>query len=233
MVRRRLRKNKNNKDAKSQHLETFAAEVALWEASIADVNEQFAAVPSNVEVNAKIEADETAVRKEHGLLNAQTILDTDARVRAQFTCSRISTMPILHCIKVDRLRSTCHGMTADVASLICWKCSKLIVLDLLSQTKAEEAQQASEYARFMADLMASRESMDTVVHDTGSAKDHKEYMRDNTQAQLVIQGSVPFPHLENFAADVGQWEASIDLTQQFAAVHFWRSTPKLKPTKPQ
>jgi len=86
----------------------------------------------------------------------------------------------------------------------------------------------------MADLMAARGSMDTVVHDTGSAKDRKEYMRDNTQAQLLIQGSVPFPHLENFAAEVAQWEASIeDLTQQFAAVPFWRSTPKLKPTKPQ
>ena len=80
-----LHKNKNNKDAKSQHLETFAAEVAQLEASIADLElsqRQFAAVPSNSELNAKIEADETAVRKEHGLLNAQTVSDTVARVEA-------------------------------------------------------------------------------------------------------------------------------------------------------
>ena len=76
--------------------------------------------------------------------------------------------------------------------------------------------------------------MDTVVHDTGSAKDQKEYIRDNTQAQLVIQGAFPFPHLQKFEAEMAQWEASIeDLTEQFAAVPFWRSTPKLKPTKPQ
>ena len=77
-----LHKNKNNKDSKSQHFEKFAAEVAQLEAGIAVLAEQFAAVPSNLEVNAKIEADETAVRKEHGPLNAQTILDTDARVEA-------------------------------------------------------------------------------------------------------------------------------------------------------
>ena len=64
-----LHKNKNNKDAKPQHLEKFAAEVAQLGASIADLTEQFADVPSNSEVNAKIEADETAVRKEHGLQN--------------------------------------------------------------------------------------------------------------------------------------------------------------------
>ena len=51
-------------------------------ASIADLTEQFAAVPSNSEVNAKIEADETAVWNEHGPLNAQTIRDTVARVEA-------------------------------------------------------------------------------------------------------------------------------------------------------
>ena len=56
--------------------------MAQLEASIADLTEQFAAVPSNSEVNAKIEADETAVRKEHGLLNAQTVADTVARVEA-------------------------------------------------------------------------------------------------------------------------------------------------------
>ena len=40
------------------------------------------AVPSNFEVNAKIGADEIAVRKEHGLFNAQTISDTVVRVEA-------------------------------------------------------------------------------------------------------------------------------------------------------
>ena len=77
-----LHKNKNNKDSKSQHLETFAAEKAQLGASIADLTEQFAAVPSNSEVNAKIEVDETAVRKEHGLLDAQTVSDTVVRVEA-------------------------------------------------------------------------------------------------------------------------------------------------------
>ena len=75
-------KNKNNKDSKSQHFEKFAAEVAQLEASTADLTERFAAVPSNSEVNAKIEADESAVRKEHSLLNAQTVSDSVARVEA-------------------------------------------------------------------------------------------------------------------------------------------------------
>ena len=56
----------------------------------------------------------------------------------------------------------------------------------------------------MADLTTARESMDTVAHDTGSAKDRKEKFRDDTQAQLVIQGAVSFPHLEKFAAEVAQ-----------------------------
>ena len=56
--------------------------MAQLEASIADLTEQFAAVPSNLELNAKIEADETAVRKEHGLLNAQTVPDTVVRIEA-------------------------------------------------------------------------------------------------------------------------------------------------------
>ena len=77
-----LHKKENNKDSKSQHFGKFAAEVAQLEASIADLTEQFAAVPSNSEVNAKIEADETAVRKEHGLLDVQTITDTVVRVEA-------------------------------------------------------------------------------------------------------------------------------------------------------
>ena len=77
-----LHKNKNHKDSKSQHFEKFAAEVEQLEASIADLTDQFAAVPSNLEVSAKIEVDETAVRKEHGLLNAQTVPDTVARVEA-------------------------------------------------------------------------------------------------------------------------------------------------------
>ena len=71
-----LQKNNSNKDSKSQHFEKFASEVAQLEASIADLTEQFAAVLSNSEVNAQIEVDETAVRKEHGLLDAQTISDT-------------------------------------------------------------------------------------------------------------------------------------------------------------
>ena len=37
---------------------------------------------SNSEVNAQIEVDETAVRKEHGLFEAQTISDTVVRVEA-------------------------------------------------------------------------------------------------------------------------------------------------------
>ena len=77
-----LHKNNSNKDSKSQHFEKFAAEVAQLEASIADLTEQFAAAPSNSEVNAQIEVDETAVRKEHGLKNAQTVPDTVARVEA-------------------------------------------------------------------------------------------------------------------------------------------------------
>ena len=76
-----LHKNKN-KDSKSQHLQTFASEKAQLGASIAELTEQFAAVPSNSEVNAKIEVDETAVRKEHGLQNAQTVPDTVSRVEA-------------------------------------------------------------------------------------------------------------------------------------------------------
>ena len=66
---------------------------------------------------------------------------------------------------------------------------------VLSETKAEEAQQASEYARVMADLKTVMERMDKVVHDTGSAKDQKEYIRDNTQAQRAIPG-VPFPYFQ-------------------------------------
>ena len=119
-----LHKNKNHKDSKSQHFEKFAAEVEQLEASIADLTEQFAAVPSNLEVSAKIEVDETAVRKEHGLLNAQTVPDTVARVEA--VQKAVHVLEDSHdanssLIKVNRLRSTCRGMTADVASLICWK----------------------------------------------------------------------------------------------------------------
>ena len=86
-----LHKNKNNKDSKSQHFEKFAAEVEQLEASMADLTEPFAAVPSNLEVSAKIEVDETAVRKEHGHLNAQTVpgtqLHESRRSRRQF-CAR-------------------------------------------------------------------------------------------------------------------------------------------------
>ena len=64
---------------------------------------------------------------------------------------------------------------------------------VLSETKAEEAQQSSEYARVMADLKMVMERMAKVVHDTGLAKDQKEYIRDNTQAQRVIP-AVPFPY---------------------------------------
>ena len=77
-----LHKNKNHQDSKSQHFEKFAAEVEQLEASIADLTEQFAVVPSNLEVSAKIEVDETAVREEYGLLNTQTVPDTVARVEA-------------------------------------------------------------------------------------------------------------------------------------------------------
>ena len=57
---------------------------------------------------------------------------------------------------------------------------------VLSETKAEEAQQASDYTRAMADLKTSRERMDKVVYDTGLAKDQKQYIRGNTQAQRSL-----------------------------------------------
>ena len=57
---------------------------------------------------------------------------------------------------------------------------------VLSETKAEEAQQASDYTRAMADLKTARERMDKVVYNTGLAKDQKEYIRGNTQAQCSL-----------------------------------------------
>ena len=119
-----LHKNKNHQDSKSQHYENFAAEVEQLEASMADLTEPFAAVPSNLEFSAKIEVDETAVRKEHDLLNAQTVPDTVARVEA--VQKAVHVLEDSHdanssLIKVNRSPSTCRGMTGDVASLICWK----------------------------------------------------------------------------------------------------------------
>ena len=42
----------------------------------------------------------------------------------------------------------------------------------------------------MTDLKTARERMNKVVHDTGLAKDQKEYIRDNTQAGLETTQSV-------------------------------------------
>ena len=73
-----------------------------WVLALQDLTEQFAAVPSNSEVNAQIEADETAVRREHGLLDAQTVSDTVARVEA----IRI----IISANQLSLLRSSCEHM---------------------------------------------------------------------------------------------------------------------------
>jgi len=182
-----LHKNKNKRDAKSQQIEKLAAELAQLEADIEDLTEQLATLASNLEVNAKTAADETAIRKEQSSANAKTISETAAGVEA--VQSAIKVLQDFYNADASLLQG--QPLTKYVPQ----NDSKRGIIDLLevieadftrvlSETKAEEAQQASEYARVMADLKIARERMDKVVHDTGLAKDQKEYIRDNTQADL-------------------------------------------------
>ena len=143
----------NKRDAMSQQIEKFAAEVAQLEADIADLTEQLATLASSLEVKDKTAADGTAVRNEQSSVEAVQGAPGFRQCRCFITS-----------------RPTAHEVRA---------------------TKAEEAQQASEYARVMADLKTVMERMDKVVHDTGLAKDQKEKIRDNTQAQRVIPGGFP------------------------------------------
>ena len=177
-----LHKNKNKRDSKSQQIEKLAAEVAQLEAHIADLTEQLATLTSNFEAKAKTAADGTAVRKEQSSVEA---VQSAIKVLQDFFNADVSLLQGQRLTKYVPQTNSKRGII-DLLEVI-----EADFARVLSETKAEEAQQASEYARVMADLKTVMERMDKVVHDTGLAKDQKEYIRDNTQAQRVIPGGYP------------------------------------------
>jgi len=188
-----LHKNKNKRDAKSQQIQKLTAEVAQLESDIADLTEELATLAANLKVNARTVADETAVREEESARNAQTISETAAGVEA-----------VQNAIKVlQDFYNANDSLLQDhpIEKYLPQNDSKRGIIDLLevieadfsrvlSETKAAEAQQASEYARVMENLKRAREIMEKVAHDTGLARDQKEHTRDNTEADLQSTQSV-------------------------------------------
>ena len=160
-----LHKNMNKRDAKSQQIEKFAAEVAQLEAEIADLTEQLATLASSLEVKAKTAADGTAVRKEQSSVEA---VHSAIKVLQDLFNADVSSLQGQRVTKYVPQTNSRRGII-DLLEVI-----EADFAQVLSETKAEEAQQASEYARVMADLKTVMERMDKVVHDTGLAKDQKE-----------------------------------------------------------